>query len=153
MKNKLDAYNKATENLVLMAADYELPIVGKHSFPEIVGALRESFKSPATYNRVFGYDKNDADMICPSTGYCLISSYYIYLKTGGEAQWIIKKQPLHWWLEHKVISGPFDITYDQFPSGVKYYPSFPENLFNIDPKFAEKRYAQAMMLGQAAGLE
>lgn len=153
MSNKLESYNKATEKLVLYAADMEVPQLGKFSLPEMVFLLRESFKYKLTYKKVF--NEIPGENWCPSTGFCLVSSYYIYEKTGGSDLWKIKKTPLHWWLEHKEYSGAFDVTYDQFNEPHPYRMGIiesriePEN----DPIFTEMLKEKAMILGRAAGME
>ncbi|MDR0741192.1 MAG: hypothetical protein LBF28_00255 [Rickettsiales bacterium] len=151
MTNKLDAYNKATDRLVLQAAGYAMPEFGKFSLPEIVYLLRESFKYKLTYKKVF-------DMIpdreCnPSAGFCLVGSYYIYRAAGGAGQWKIMETPLHWWLEHKVTSGPLDITYDQFSKKYPYDMGKLESRISGDAEFENILREKAMILGRAAGLE
>ncbi len=152
MVNKLESYNEATKELVILAEDYEIPKFGKYSLPEIVQALRESFKYKLTYKKVFG---DVIETECnPSTGFCLISSYYIYNSTGGKDTWTIMKNPVHWWLEHNIISGPFDITYDQFNN-----VSFPYRIKSKELRIPDNKiwtkdiYEKAMILGKCAGLE
>ncbi len=152
MISKLESYNEATKGLVILAEDYEVPKVGKYSLPEIVQSLRESFKYKLTYKKVFG------DLIereCnPSTGFCLISSYYIYNSTGGQDIWKIMKNPVHWWLEHNLISGPFDITYDQFNNvGFSYQTKLQELRIPNDKIWTKDIHERAMILGKCAGLE
>ncbi|HNY25279.1 MAG TPA: hypothetical protein PKJ33_01895 [Alphaproteobacteria bacterium] len=151
MLNKLESYDKATRELVLLAEDYEIPQIGKYSLPEIVSALRESFKNPETHKKVFGnfleeqYDFSD--------DFCLISHFYISLKTGGSKQWKLIKGSSHWWLEHLIISGPFDITRTQFSKPFQYRSASIENRINTDSDWTRRLKHQAIILGKCAGLE
>ncbi|MDR1338146.1 MAG: hypothetical protein LBJ73_03930 [Rickettsiales bacterium] len=156
MLNKLKSYNKASEELVLRAYDYELPVIGKFSFPEIVYMLRESFKYKLTYRRVFGENRESlggGNIFMPSEGFCLVASYYIYQSTGADKEWTLQKNPAHWWLEHKNISGPFDVTHDQFSTPFPYYLKSAEARIGKDEGFTEMLREKAMILGKAAGLE
>jgi len=160
VSHKLESYNKATRELLLLAEDYELPIVGKWSLPEIVKALRESFKYQLTYWKVFGEHQPSN---CPaSTGFCSAASYYIYLETGGANQWKFMQNPIHWWLEHNEYSGAFDVTYDQFPLLQFPSPVLPsmyrtgrklESRIDTDKQWTKDLYEKAMILGKYAGLE
>lgn len=86
MHNKLESYDKATKELMLLAMDYEVPQIGKFSLEKMVFLLRESFKYKLTYKKVFGEVlESNCD---PATGFCLVSSYYIY-----EKQAVIKSGP------------------------------------------------------------
>jgi hypothetical protein len=151
MHNKLESYNKATERLMLLAVDYDLPNAGKFSLPEMVYLLRESFKYGLTYRKVFGDLRTSAEAARPATGFCLIASYYIYDAFPGE--WKIMKNSIHWWLEHKIISGPFDITFDQFDTPLDYRMGVPEKRIPIDKEWTKIVHDKARILGRSAGLE
>ncbi len=145
------SYDKATEKLVLLAQDYEVPQVGKYSLDEMVYLLRESFKNNVTFNKVFDMKldrKGD-----PSAGFCLVSSYYIYEHTGGDKIWTLMASPSHWWLQHKIYSGPFDITYTQFSKPFDYHCGRPETKIYNDSMFAQVLRQKAYILGKQAGLE
>jgi len=146
MNEKIELYNRATDELVLLAHDYDLPQIGKFSFPEIVHLLRESFKHPLTHEKIFDY-KQLPNWV-PSTNFCAVASFFIYEHTGGPDQWKFMRGPAHWWLEHKRISGQFDITYDQFAKPYDYRNSSIEN--NED-RLSELQ-KQALILGRAAGM-
>lgn len=151
MHNKLESYDKAMKELMLLAMDYEVPQIGKFSLEEMVFLLRESFKYKLTYKKVFGEVlESNCD---PATGFCLVSSYYIYEKTGGDKIWTLMKNPLHWWLQHKVYYGPFDITYTQFDTPFPYYTGLPEQRIYTDKEFLKIVKEKAFLLGQQAGLE
>jgi len=152
MLNNLEKYNQSTEDLVVLAEDYDISVVNnKHSFPDIVRALRESFKYKITYKKVFGEHRMDnAD---PSFGYCLVGSYYIFEKTGRDLVWTIKKNPVHWWLKHKTISGEYDIAHTQFDKPFPYYMSINEIRLDQDESFRREVFERAMILGRCAGLE
>lgn len=152
MTNKLKSYDRATEKLMSLALDMDVP-VSKNGFAlsEMVHLLRESFKYKLTYKRVF--DELRPANCDPSTGFCLVSSYYIYENTGGDAQWTLMKSPLHWWLEHKRY-GVFDITYTQFGDKFPYslYGTV-EDRINKNNGFLELLQTKAHILGKCAGLE
>lgn len=151
MQNKLKYYDEATKKLMLQATDYEVPQLGKFSLEEMVFLLREAFKYKLTYKKVFGELINgNCD---PATGFCLVSSYYIYERTGEDKIWSLMKTPLHWWLQHKQYSGPFDITYTQFNTPFPYYKGTKELKIYTDEDFKKILQEKAYILGKQAGLE
>ena len=145
--SKIELYNKATNELIMLAHDYDLPVIGKFSFPEIVHLLRESFKYPTTHKQVFGFPAMAFHQ--PSENFCAIASYFIYNNTGRDKQWKIMKGKDHWWLEHKIISGQFDVTYDQFP---KLY-DYRSGRLETDKSRMEQMRHQSLILGRCAGME
>ena len=112
-QDKIAAYDQETKNLMLDAMDFSDAISEHFTLPEIVYLLRESFKKPATYPRVFQEARIDPDAD-PASGFCIVSSYLIYNMTGGNKVWKIYHTPLHWWLYHKQSHTIFDITHTQF---------------------------------------
>ena len=151
MINKLESYDKATRELMADALDMDLPLSrGGVSAAEMVYLLRESFKYKLTYKRVFGeLQMGNCD---PSTGFCLVSSYYIYQNTGGDSEWRLMKSPIHWWLEHKHY-GVFDVTYTQFDKPFPYRDGTIERRIKDDPGFLNILQQKALILGKCAGLE
>lgn len=151
MSNKLKSYDEATQKLMLLAMDYDVPKIGEFSLEEMVYLLRESFKYKLTYKKVF--DETLEQNCDPATGFCLVSSYYIYEKTGADKIWTLMKSPVHWWLQHKQYSGPFDITYTQFNEPFPYYTGKPETKIYTDEEFTKILREKAYILGKQAGLE
>lgn len=149
----LTPYDRATKQLMKQAMNMDVPRAknGMH-LVGIVRLLRECFKCPTTYTRVFGGiapARGD-----PSAGFCLVSNYYIYNNIGGDNQWQLMKteNPRHWWLEHKQY-GTFDITYTQFNNPIQYRNGIVENRIKTDADFLAKIQRRAHILGQCAGLE
>lgn len=152
MPSKLKSYDDATKKLVLAAMDYDVLQTSKFSLPEMVFLLRESFKYKRTYSKVFNEIlRQQCD---PSTGFCLVSSYFIYERTGGNKVWtLMKKSPLHWWLVHKQTGKVFDVTYTQFSEPFPYHLGMPENKLKTDKDFVKMLQGKALILGKQAGLE
>ncbi len=150
--NKLKAYDDATRALMQRAYDFDVVATGSFSLPEMVYLLRESFKQKLTYRKVFPEDKFARDCE-PSTGYCLVSSYYIYQHTGGDKVWDVMKSPLHWWLRHKETGAVFDVTYTQFNEPFPYELGSVEKRIKDDAMFAQIIQQKALALGKAARLD
>lgn len=150
--NKLKAYNDATHALMKQAAKYDVDNNNKFSLPEMVFLLRESFKQKLTYHRVFPNEPliRDCD---PATGFCLISSYYIYEKTGGNSVWDLMQTPAHWWLRHKQTGDIFDITYTQFNQHFPYDLGKIETRIENDRSFVEMLKSKSAILAKSSGLE
>ncbi len=153
MANKLKSYDKATEKLMVQAMELDVPITGRFSLPEMVFLLRNAFKQRLTYHRVFAEEPAWVKRGDPSEGFCLISSYYIYQHTGGDAVWKIMKSPLHWWLEHKQTGAVFDVTYTQFNEPFPYSVGTVEQRINNDAQFTEILQNKSAILGRYAGME
>jgi len=142
------SYETATEKLIKQAATLDVQ-------PHIVRALRETFKNPKTYLKVFG-EKRPDNLRNWSTSYCEVASYYIYVNTGGAQRWELVNNPIHWWLERKSSGEIFDITYDQFLSLEPDFYTLYKLPAAADPEWAQdkhKLYTRAMILGKCAGLE
>lgn len=151
MPNKLKSYDDATNKLMLQAMSLDVPDGEKFSLPEMVYLLRQSYKYKLTYRRVFNeLPPENAD---PSTGFCIVSSYYIYERTGGAATWQIMQTPLHWWLQHKQTGMHFDITYTQFSQPFPYDMGVPETKIKNDAEFERILREKALILGKSAGME
>lgn len=152
MENKLKSYNEATQKLMLQAMQLDVADTGKFTLPEMVFLLRESFKQRITYKHVFDEilhePQND-----PSTGFCLVSSYYIYANTGGDAVWRLMHNPAHWWLVHRQTGAVFDITYTQFTDAFPYHLAREETRIKSDPQFLDILRTKAHILGHCAGME
>ncbi len=150
--NKLKSYDNATRKLMQRAMEIDVQTRGEFSLPEIVYLLRESFKQKLTYRKVYPNEplKRECE---PSTGFCLVSSYYIYENTGGDAIWDIMQTPLHWWLRHKQTGEVFDITYTQFTDPFPYEMGKPETRIKDDEMFLKMLQTKSIALGRAAGME
>lgn len=169
--NKLSYYDRATRELMERATDYDDIMVGEYTLPYVVAALREAFKQKLTYKKVFGDDmfyKYYPSKTDPSHDFCLISSYYIYARTGGDKFWDLKTCGIHTWLQAKKYSEPFDVTFTQFVEPYQYetmtYDYFIRNGFDYkkgriatklqeDKAFLEDVAKRAAILGKCAGLE
>lgn len=170
-RNKLSYYDKATRELMKRAAGYSDVMFAEYSLPYAVAALREAFKQKLTYQNVFG-----KDMFCkyypsksdPAQDFCLISSYLLYMRTGGDKIWNIKTAGIHTWLQAKNNSEPFDITFTQFVSphqrATMTYDYFIQNVFPYkegrtesriekDEVFLDDLVKRALILEQCAGLK
>lgn len=151
MSNRLKSYDNATRKLMLQAMELDVRDDGKFSLPDMVFLLRESFKYKLTYRRVFNEpSRGSCD---PATGFCIVSSFYIYTHTGGDAVWEIRHNPLHWWLVHRQTNTVFDITYTQFSEPFPYETGKPELRIQNDSDFTDMLTAKAALLGRAAGME
>ncbi len=150
--NKLKSYDNATKKLMRQAMELDVNAMGRFSLPEMVYLLRESFKYKLTYRKVFPGDPffSNCD---PSAGFCLVSSYYIYEHTGGDAVWEIMKSPVHWWLRHKQTGATFDVTYTQFKDPFPYEVGKIETRMQDDEIFANIVKTKAIALGRAARLD
>ncbi|MBQ0013343.1 MAG: hypothetical protein KBS86_02115 [Proteobacteria bacterium] len=169
--NKLSYYDRATRELMERANDYNGMMVGNYTLPYVVAALREAFKQKLTYKKVFSDDdfyryypsKQD-----PAQDFCLISSYYIYARTGADKVWDIRRSGYHWWLQFKGWSEPFDITFTQFVEPhqrahmtydyfIKHWEPYTnwgiERRIPTDTDFTEDVARRASILGKYAGLE
>lgn len=153
MAIKTKSYDLATQKLMRLAAEFDVVSTTHYSLPEMVYLLRETFKNKSVYKKVLG--ETAIGRYSPSEGFCLVSSYYIYLRTGGAAQWNLIKGPdqEHWWLEDKKTSARFDITYDQFSKPFNYDVGEPEIRIQTDEEFQSMLFNKAMLLGKIAGLE
>lgn len=169
--NKLSYYDKATRELMERATAYNDIMVGEYTLPYAVVALREAFKHKLTYKKVFGEDmfvKYYPSKTDPAQDFCLISSYYIYSRSGGDKFWDLKTSGIHTWLQAKNYSEPFDITFTQFVEPQQYeimtYDYFINNVFPYkkgrlltmlrkDKIFLDDVIKSAAILGQCAGLE
>ncbi len=152
MANKLKSYDAATRKLMQQAMDLDVKSYSNFELVEMVSLLREAFKQKLTYRKVFPEDKIVRDCE-PSTGYCLISSFYIYQHTGGDAVWDIMKTPLHWWLRHKETGAVFDIAYTQFSQPFPYEMGVVETRVKDDEMFATVLQQKALALGRAARMD
>lgn len=151
MASKLKSYDAATKKLMLQAQDLDVSCDGSFSLPEMVFLLRESFKYKLTYKRVFNEIlRNTYD---PATGFCIVSSYYIYLHTGGDKIWRLVHNPAHWWLVHRQTGNVFDITYTQFNEPFPYEIGTDEVRLKTDPEFVKVLRDKALILGRSAGME
>lgn len=151
MLNKLQAYDDATLALMRQVAKYDIKSTLFDSLPEMVRKLRIAYKQKLTYQRVFGeFIPRTCD---PATGYCLVTSYYIYEHTGGDAVWNIMQTPVHWWLQHKQTGETFDITYTQFNAPFPYEMGKPEIRIHNDAEFSKLLHQMACILGKCAGIE
>ena len=112
-QNKLAAYDRESDNLVLDAMEFTDVINAKFTLPEIVYLLRKSFKERLTYYRVFKESRLEPGED-PAAGFCMVSSYLIYSMTGGNKFWELHGTNMHWWLYHKQSGQIFDITHTQF---------------------------------------
>lgn len=152
MLNKLKSYDKATQKLMIQATNYDIKVTGNFSLPEMVFLLRESYKQKLTFRKVFNMlpptHRND-----PSTGFCIVSSYYIYEHTGGDTIWDIVGTPVHWWLRHKQTGTIFDVTYTQFNHPFPYEMGVIEQRIKNDKEFTKSLAACAQRLGKCAGME
>lgn len=123
MSEKEEKFNQATKSLINLSQDYNVKIVSKFSLPDLTKKLREIFKNPDVYKNILGFDIPENN---PGRGFCLLASYYIMQKTGGDKVWKLMKGVAHWWLVHKESGKIFDITYDQFPRYYNYNIGNPE---------------------------
>ena len=154
-KNKLSRYDKATEQLMLTAMNFEDIASEKFSLSEIVFLLRRSFKERLTRKLVLNEDKM-REYTDPSSGFCMYSSYLIYSMTGGNKVWELQGTNLHWWLYHKQSGAIFDVTHTQFaPKEVCeiYKLGRPVSELNKDDTFNDVLKMRAHTLAQRAGLE
>lgn len=169
--NRLSYYDRATRELIKRAERYGNITVGRYCLPYAVAALREAFKHQLTYTKVFGgelFRKYYNSQTDPAQDYCLISSYYIYLRTGADNVWNLKTAGgIHTWLQAKGDKQPSDITFTQFVNSSQYecmtydyfIKQFPYNMGQIDTRMKtdrnfEKHLMQcANILGKCAGLE
>ncbi len=152
MVNKLKSYDDATRKLMRQAMSLDVATHGNFELVEMVSLLREAFKQKLTYRKVFPEDRIVRDCE-PSTGYCLVSSYYIYQHTGADAVWDIMKTPLHWWLRHKQTGAVFDVTYTQFKDPFPYEMGTIESRVQDDEMFAHVLQQKALALGRAARMD
>ncbi|MDE6250005.1 MAG: hypothetical protein K2M34_00010 [Alphaproteobacteria bacterium] len=151
MTNKLKAYDDATLALMHQAARYNVESTVFDSLPEMVRKLRIAYKQKLTCKKVFGgFIPRPCD---PATGYCLVTSYYIYERTGGNAVWDIMQTPVHWWLQHKQTGETFDVTYTQFDTPFPYHMGKPETRIYTDTEFCKFLRQKAYILGKCAGIE
>jgi len=154
-KNKLAKYDKATFDLMSVAAEFEDVYNENFTLPDIVYLLRRSFKERLTHAAVLEETKMRPNTD-PSSGFCIISSYLIYSMTGGDKVWELQGTNLHWWLYHKQTSTIFDVTHTQFsPTEVRviYLQGRPVNQLKTDDMFYEVLQAKAHKLAHRAGLE
>ena len=149
--NKLASYNKATQGLMLQAMEYDVESSTNFSLSEMVFLLRESYKYKLTYRKVF--NETLAEKCDPATGFCIVSSYYIYERTGGDKVWDIMQTPIHWWLRHKQTGKVFDITYTQFDKPFPYQMGKIEPRIQNDEMFNRILHEKALILGRCAGME
>lgn len=150
--NKLKSYDKATQKLMLQAMELDVADDGRFSLPDMVFLLRETFKQRITYRHVFGEILREPQRD-PSTGFCIVSSYYIYERTGGDAVWKIMHNPAHWWLVHRQTGAVFDVTYTQFSGAFPYHTGVEETRIKSDPDFVNMLRDKAYILGRDAGME
>jgi len=150
--NKMKSYDAATRKLMLQAMKLNVRDDAKFSLPEMVFLLRESFKYKLTYRKVFNeiLRETSAD---PATGFCIVSSYYIYEHTGGDDVWTIMQTPIHWWLKHRQTGETFDITYTQFKDPFPYEMGTPEMKIKNDSEFVKMLRDKALILGRTAGMD
>lgn len=153
MANKLKSYDDATRKLMQQAYALDVESTGPFQLPEMVYLLRESFKQKLTYRKVFPEVPLHVRECEPSTGFCLISSYYIYQHTGGGKVWDIEHNPLHWWLRHKQTGAVFDVTYTQFNEAIPYAEGLIESRIAGDETFTKILQQKAMALGKAARMD
>ncbi len=149
--NKLQSYNAATDKLMQQAQGLKIINKTKFSLPEMVSLLRESFKYKITYKKVF--NELLREKVDPATGFCIVSSFYIYERTGGDKVWNVMETPIHWWLEHKQTGEVFDITYTQFEDPFPYKMGTPVKKVKNDPRVIRILKEKALILGRAAGME
>ena len=151
MQNKLKSYDDATQRLMQQAAKYNVKSDTGFSLPEMVHMLRESYKYKLTFKKVFnGLPVGTHD---PATGFCAVSSYYIYERTGGDAVWDFMQTPVHWWLRHKQTGDVFDVTYTQFDKPFPYEMGEPDARIHTNPDFNKLLRQKALILGKCAGME
>lgn len=155
-KEKLAAYDKETNYLILDAAELDVLHEEKYKLPVIVYKLRNAFKERITRFEVLG----EKDLINPhedwARGYCMISSYLIYSMTGGDKVWELHGTPLHWWLYHKKTQTRFDITHTQFDEKTlhaHYFNGKNIKYLNFDEMFYDGLKQKALILAHRAGLE
>lgn len=154
-KNKLAKYDKATFDLMSVAAEFDDVYNENFTLPDMVYLLRRSFKERLTHSAVLEETKMRQNTD-PSSGFCMISSYLIYSMTGGDKVWELQGTPLHWWLYHKQTKTIFDVTYTQFsPTEIQgiYLQGCPVNKLKTDEMFYEVLQAKAHKLAHRAGLE
>ena len=88
-QNKLAKYDQETRNLMRVGLNFEDVSNEKFSLAEMVYLLRNSFKERLTHKTVL--DENEIRQNTdPASGFCMISSYLIYI--GG---CVINKQILY----------------------------------------------------------
>jgi len=154
-KNKLAKYDRETQNLMLRAMEFEDVHDEKFTLPGMVYLLRNSFKERLTHKAVLDEIKMRPNTD-PSSGFCMISSYLIYLLTGADKVWEIHGTNLHWWLYHKQTNTIFDITHTQFLSKDLreiYKSGQPISKLKTGPVFYDMLKAKAQTLAHRAGLE
>lgn len=151
MRNKLKSYDDATRRLMQQAAKYNVKSDTGFSLPEMVQMLRQSYKYKLTAKKVFGgFFPGERD---PATGFCAVTSYYIYERTGGDAVWDFMQTPVHWWLRHKQTGDVFDVTYTQFDKPFPYKMGAPDARIHGDTDFNKLLHQKALILGKCAGME
>ena len=153
-QNKLAAYDRESQNLMLDAMEFTDVVGQKFTLPDMVCLLRKSFKERLTYYRVFEEDRPSYD-VDPATGFCMVSSYLIYDMTGGDKVWQIRGTNMHWWLYHKQSQKVFDITHTQFNDkdlpGI-YRIGRPVQYLNRGEVFDDVLKEKARELAKCAGL-
>ena len=154
-KNKLGRYDKASQQLMLTAMEFDDIVSEKFSLPEIVFLLRRTFKERLTRKMVLNETKMRPHTD-PSSGFCMCSSYLIYSMTGGDKVWELQGTNLHWWLYHKQSGTVFDVTHTQFtPKEVReiYKLGRPVSELKKDDTFNDILKMRAHTLARRAGLE
>ncbi len=154
-KNKLGRYDKASQQLMLTAMEFDDIVSEKFSLPEIVFLLRRTFKERLTRKMVLNETKMRPHTD-PSSGFCVYSSYLIYSMTGGDKVWELQGTNLHWWLYHKQSGTVFDVTHTQFtPKEVReiYKLGRPVSELKKDDTFNDILKMRAHTLARRAGLE
>ena len=139
----------ATRALMAQAAKYNIKSENGFTLPE---KLRASYKQKLTFHKVFsGFMRGEHD---PATGFCAVTSYYIYEQTGGDAVWDFMQTPVHWWLRHKQTGETFDVTYTQFDKPFPYEMGIPDVRINNDDYHMRKMLQfESHILARCAGLE
>lgn len=154
-KNKLAKYDRATFDLMSLAAEFNDIYNENFTLPNMVYLLRKSFKELLTHAKVLGENKMCSNTD-PSSGFCIISSYLIYSLTGGDNVWELQGTSLHWWLYHKQTGTIFDITHTQFSNKdiqEIYKLGRPVKQLQTDETFYDVLQDKMHKLAQRAGLE
>ena len=148
LSEKEKKFDITTQKLVKLAGGYKVIVSGEFTFPQIVEKLRNTFKDPYIYHKIF--TRGNCNF---AHGYCLAASYCVMQHTGGKDIWKLIKGQLHWWLIHKATGQIFDITYDQFNSYYNYANGTLETRIGKAPIFTKAAKTQASLLAKYAGIQ